>query len=375
MSATKPRLAIIGSKGIPARYGGFETFVEELAPLLVERGWDVTVYCRKRGTASAHTYRGVHLVSTPYLRSRSLETLSHEATAFLHALRHPPDVYYVLGTRAALVAPLARLTGRPVVMHTDGMEWARRKWGRLAQWFLKTSEWWAAHGMATQLIADAQAMADYYFKRYGVSPTVIPYGAATAAAPDVAVLERFGLVAGTYDIVVCRLEPENNVDRIIKEHRAANLPNELIIVGGTDYDGPYQSRLRSVEEPGRVRFLGPVYEDVDHLYAGALRYLHGHEVGGMNPSLLRAMGAGAACFALDTPFNRETLGGTGVLWPRADGALQEALVGSDRDELNRLSAMARTRIASTFTWHACADRHDAVFRNGKRGKNRQQVRT
>lgn len=355
---TRPRLAIIGSKGIPARYGGFESFIEGLAPRLVESGWDVTVYCRRgKVGGDLQEYRGVHLVSTRYIGSRSLETLSHELTAFIHSLRHKPDVYYVLGTRAAPVALIGRVTGRPVVMHTDGLEWARRKWGRGARAFLRFSEWLAARGAASHLVADAEAMASYYRARYGKQPTVIPYGVDIAAPADPAVLAGYGLAPGGYDLVVCRLEPENNVDLIIRGYLEAGVEGELAVVGGAAYGGAYQRFLKRMAVDGQVRFLGPIYDGVDHLYAGSRRYLHGHEVGGMNPSLLRAMGAGAACFALDTPFNREALGDTGVFWSKGAGSLPAAIRRTSGSDLDALGQQARQRASDDFSWDLCRERH------------------
>ncbi len=359
------RISIIGSRGIPARYGGFETFVEELAPRLVERGHRVTVYCRRgyTGERAPTSYRGVRLVSTPYVRIRSLETLTHELTSVLHSFREPVDAYYFLGTRGSPWYVLVKPTRRCAVVHTDGLEWKRRKWSRFGRRYLRFAEWLAARVAADLLVTDAEAMSSYYRRTYGKDPVFIPYGARVIDAPAPGSLRRWGLSPGGFDLVVCRLEPENNVDTIIREHRSSGTDRELVIVGDARYPSAHERGLRQMEDPGRVRFLGAVYEGVDDLYAGCRLYLHGHEVGGMNPGLLRAMGAGACVLALDTPFNREAVGTAGRFWRLEAGSLQDEIAWtSGAGRVEELSTAARARIAERFSWDAAADRHDRTLR-------------
>lgn len=360
------RISIIGSRGIPARYGGFETLVEELAPRLVERGHRVTVYCRRgyTGDAPPESYRGVRLVSTPYVHVRSLETLSHELTSILHSFRERVDAYYFLGTRGSPWYLLVKPTRRHAVVHTDGLEWMRRKWGPTGRRYLRFSEGLAARVAADVLVTDAEAMRSYYQDTYGRESTCIPYGARVIDDPTPGSLERWGLASGAYDLVVCRLEPENNVDLIVRAHQRSGSDRELIVVGDGRYDSAYQHALRRLEGAGHVRFLGAVYDGVDDLYAGARCYLHGHEVGGMNPGLLRAMGAGACVLALDTPFNREALGKAGRLWRKDRGDLVEQIAWADAspDDVAQLGSVARARVAERFSWEAAADRHDRMLR-------------
>lgn len=355
------RVAIIGSRGIPARYGGFETFAQELAPRLVELGHDVTVYCRAGYTGTDERYRGVQLVHTPYLRIRALETLSHEASSIVDSLRRGFDVYYFLGTRSAVLYLPLRLSRRRVIVHTDGIEWKRRKWGRLGRAWLRVNESIAARWAADELVTDAQAMRDYYLDRYGAPSACIPYGThILEGAPQ---LSAWGLAPGDYDLVVCRLEPENNVDRILAAHAAADGDRELIVVG--DHATPTGRRLVAQARGGNTRFLGPIYGgDLEALRLGAATYLHGHEVGGLNPSLLEAMGAGTCCFALDTPFNREALGETGRYW-KTSGDLAAHLRWSREDPAGavKLGATARERAASAFDWDRAAQAHDRLLAN------------
>ena len=365
------RVAIIGSRGIPARYGGFETFVEELAPRLVVRGHRVTVYCRRGQTGEnpPSTFRGVDLAYPPFLPIRSLETLSHELTAIVASLREPFDAYYFLGTRAAPWYLLAKRTRRGILVHTDGLEWRRRKWSRAGRAYLKWAEGIAARRAADELITDAVAMQDYYQRRYAAPSHHIPYGAPVIDGVEASALTRWDLEAGSYDLVVCRLEPENNVDRIIEEHVAAGTGVPLVVVGDVSYPGRYQRDLLARAGPS-ARFLGAVYDDADALYAGARLYLHGHEVGGLNPSLLRAMGAGACPFALDTVFNREAVGSAGKFWTTRRGDLERAVRWADDspDEVAALAAQAQGRVRDAFSWESAADAHDAVLRELVRRK-------
>lgn len=366
------RVAIIGSRGIPAKYGGFETFAEELAPRLVVRGHDITVYCRRgyTGQDPPATYRGVRLEYPPFVPIKALETLTHELAAIASSLRRPYDAYYFLGTRGAPWYLLARAAGRPMLVHTDGLEWRRRKWGPLGRAYLKWAEGLVARRLADALVTDAEAMRDYYRRRYGQDSHCIPYGARIVDGANAAALDRWGLEAGGYDLVVCRLEPENNVDLIIREHRASGSSIPLVIVGDVRYEGAYQRNL-AAKAGGGVRFLGPVHDGVDDLYAGARLYLHGHEVGGLNPSLLRAMGAATCPFVLDTVFNLEAIGDAGRAWSKKEGALAALLRWADgaAGELEAISTAAEQRAKDRFTWEAAADAHDTVLR-GLAGRRR-----
>jgi glycosyltransferase involved in cell wall biosynthesis len=364
------RLAIIGTRGIPARYGGFETVAQELAPRLVERGHQVTVYGRRpaEGEPTLSEYRGVQLIHTPALHRRSLEQLSHEVTSIADSLRRKFDFYYFLGYRGApLYVPL-RLIGRPMVINTDGLEWKRRKWNRLGRAYLRVSEWLAAHVASDELVSDSLAIADYFERRHHRRSTYLPYGAYVRERGSMRmdVLERFSVEPDGYYLVAARIEPENNIDLIVREFVSAGSPRELVIVGSMNYETPYWRELQEIAAGGRVRFVGSVYGpgELDSLRLGAYGYLHGHEVGGTNPTLLEAMGCGTLPLALGTPFNRETVGSAGCFWSKKPGSLANAISWADAhpDTVDRLREQARTRIATDYTWEAAADAHDAFFR-------------
>jgi glycosyltransferase involved in cell wall biosynthesis len=362
------RIAVIGCRGIPAGYGGFETFAHELTPRLVELGHDVTVYCRAGYTGKDRPteYKGVRLLYTPYLRRRELEQLSHEFTAIVDSLRRRFDMYYFLGTRGApLYVPL-RASKRVVVVNTNGLEWKRRKWSRVGRAYLRFAEWVAVRLAADHLVSDARAMADYFRQTYGRESTYLTNGAYPLSELPESMLDRWGLRPGSYYLISCRIEPENNIDLIIKEFIDSGSQRELVVVGGMNYVTPYWNHLQELGRQGRVRFLGPVYGDmlVESLHLGAYAYLHGHEVGGTNPSLLKAMGCGNLAIALDTAFNAENLADAGLRWTKERGSLAEQIRWADRhpDAVAELGARARARIHDHYSWDGVAQAHDAFFR-------------
>ena len=365
------RIGIVGSRGIPARWSGFETFAEELSVRLVELGNDVTVYCREgyTGDEMLEEYKGVRLVYTPYLRKRALETMSAEMTSVLDALKRDFDVLYVLGLATPWLYPPLRVARRPVVViNTDGLEWKRRKWNWAGRRYLKSMEWVAARLTGAELVSDARGIQDYWMRAYGRRTNFLTNGAYILNPEDLsdADLGQWDVERGSYYLVACRIEPENNIDIIIREFIAARSDKELVIAGGMNYETPFWSYLQSLAEGHRVRFLGPVYGPmlVEKLHLGCYAYLHGHEVGGTNPSLLKAMGCRNAAIALGSVFNVEVLGGTGLVWSKRDGSLAERIRWADEhpETLHELGRRAQQRIRDHYTWDQVARDHDAFFR-------------
>ena len=368
------RIAIIGCRGIPATYGGFETFAQELAPRLVERGHHVTVYCRK-GDAEAGrpaSYNGVELVYTPALRSRSFEQLSHELTSIVDSGRRHFDLYYFLGYRGAPFYVAVRAAGGFVIDNTDGLEWRRRKWNRVGRAYLHLAERIVAKLGAHELVSDAEAIRQYFLRTYGRDSRHIAYGAYTHEADELQteVLDRFGVTPGGYYLVVCRIEPENNVDLIVREFVASGSTKELLVVGGMNYETPFWQELQRLADGSRVRFVGPAYGPmlIESLLFGACAYFHGHEVGGTNPALLNAMGCGTAVIALGTEFNRENLVETGRYFSKDEGSLADQIrwVDGHPHEAAALGEAARERIRAHYKWSSIADQYDSFFRETAR---------
>ena len=306
------RIAILGSRGIPARYGGFETFAEELGAGLVERGFRVTVFCERHSTQPSPSHRGIRLVHLRPFPLGPLRTVLFDVASLLRALREY-DVVYMLGYGAAWAFVLPRLFGVPLIVNTDGIEWRRAKWSLLARSYLKSMEGLSVR-LASGVITDAEAIRTHLEPQHGPIRKcwTIPYGAhVVPSPPDPTLLEPFRISPGDYYIGVCRLEPENHVLDIIKAHKAAELSKSLVVVGGLT-DSSYVQAIRATASGG-VLFLGEVY---DQKTLTALRYysrayLHGHSVGGTNPSLLESLACGSEVIAHDNAFNREVLGPLG----------------------------------------------------------------
>lgn len=349
----QPRLAILGTRGIPARYGGFETFAEELAVHLVEAGVEVTVYCEQSEGEQPTSFRGVHLAYLPVMRCGPLTTVLFDLRSLWRA-RKSYDVVYLLGYGAAPFCFIPRLWGRQVWLNPDGIEWQRAKWGRVAKSYFKAMEFFSTL-TPNRLIVDAQGIRDHFAARHRRLPpcTVIPYGAPLVEqAPSESGLQEWNLTAGHYYLVVCRLEPENHVREIIEGFTASASPHPLIIVGNHQTDTPYVRALRPFDSD-RVRFIGAVYgEALQALRYHALAYFHGHSVGGTNPSLLEAMGCGNVVLAHDNVFNREVLGAAGYFFQNAADIpalvrTSETLPSAERAAIR---ATLQDRIRKHYDW-------------------------
>lgn len=344
------RIALVGTRGVPARYGGFETCVEEVGRRLVERGHDVVVYCRRTtGAQPVPEHLGMRLVHLPAVRSRTLETLSHTALSVAHLARHRTDVAVVFNAANAPFLPVVRAARIPVATHVDGLEWQRAKWGRAGRTYYRRAEALAVR-WSDALIADARGIQDYYRERFGVPTDLIAYGAPRVAG-GADRLAELDLEADGYHLVVARFEPENHVDVIVDGYRRSRARLPLVVVGSAPYADEYTARVHSLGDE-RVRFLGGVWDQelLDQLYANARTYLHGHSVGGTNPSLLRAIGAGTATTAFDVVFNREVLGESGRWFRTADDVAREVEAAEDDPRTTRERAAAALREAARYDW-------------------------
>ncbi len=353
---------MIGTRGVPARYGGFETAVEEIGERLAKRGHLVTVFCRAR-TAGTPVYKGMRTVHLPMLRLKMGETLSHTAACVVHRAARGCDVAIVFNAANAPLLPILRAAGVPVALNVDGLEWKRGKWNAIGRRYYLACEKIATR-LATTLVADAPGIRDYYLARHGVVTRMIPYGANIVAAPALERLEEVGLRPRGYHLVVARLEPENNVHLVLEGYRQTACTLRLVVVGAATYPGRYAKKLAalaSIDE--RVCMLGAIWDQelLDALYAGAATYVHGHSVGGTNPGLLRAMGAGAHVFAYDVRFNRDVLGEAGQFWTTASD-VSAFLADAERDPhvLMTSNSLAMERVADLYTWDRVADAYEQM---------------
>jgi glycosyltransferase involved in cell wall biosynthesis len=373
-------VGVFGARAIPSTYSGYETFLTTLLPRLADRGHRVTMYCRAGEIADRGPFEGVRRVVLPAVPGKSLNTLSHGAVAAVRARAARHDVLFVVNVANAPICLFNASTGQPVLLNTDGQEWLRGKWGPRARAYFHFAARHAGR-CATGLVSDCAAMAALYEEDFGAASTVIPYCfPASSFAPDRTVPASFGVEDGRFFVIAGRLNPENNIDAVAEAYAASAVPLPLLVLGVANYDSPVQRRLDDLAAADdRIRLVGHVGDRATFLslLATAAAYLHAHSVGGMNPSLVEAMGAGALVVALDTPFNRETLGESGCYFAPGCGDVADVLqaVGSAPEgEQAQLRAAAAERVRERFGVDDVVDAYEAALHATAAAGRRRGVR-
>ena len=357
-------IALLGTRGVPARYGGFETAVEEIARRLAGRGHRVVVYCRTTPGAQEPPpaeHLGMELVHLPAVRRRSVETLSHTALSVRHLVTHRTDAAIVFNSANSPLLPALRAARIPVATHVDGLEWKRAKWGPAGRRYYRVAEALAVR-WSDVLVADAEGISEYYREAFAAPTTLLTYGA-PLIAPGSDRLAELGLEPGGYHLAVARFEPENHVDVVVEGYVASDAAKPLVVVGSAPYADEHTRRIHALADD-RVRFLGGVWDQelLDQLYANCATYLHGHSVGGTNPSLLRAIGAGAAVTAFDVGFNREVVRDSGRFFRTPQDVARE-LAAAEADPEGTRRAGRRARIlAARYDWDAVAAGYEELAR-------------
>lgn len=358
-------IGVFGARAVPSTYSGYETFLTTLLPELVERGHRVTMYCRRGEVDGVGDYLGVRRVVLPAVPGKQFNTLSHGLLASIRSRFAGHDVVLAVNVANALFCAFHRYTGSPIVLNTDGQEWLRGKWGSAAKGFFKFSAR-SAGRCATALVSDCNAMHDVYRDDFNATSTVIPYCVpASALEPRPEMFERLGVAPREYFVVAARLNPENNVDAIADAYSRSDLPLPLLVLGAANYQSPVEKNLADIAaRDSRVRVIGHVGDRSEFfsLLGNARAYLHGHSVGGMNPSLVEAMHAGSRVAALDTTFNRETIDGTGSFFDVAH--LSEALtevLAEPPETSDRLRQAARCRAAEEFSTPAVVGAYESLL--------------
>jgi glycosyltransferase involved in cell wall biosynthesis len=361
------RIALLGTRGVPAAYSGFETAVENLGVRLAARGHDVTVYCRPHMVEGRYTvYRGMRLVYLPTVRSKHLDTFVHSFVSTLHmAVAARPDVacYFIAGNSP--FALLSRLLGVPSMLNVDGLDSRRAKWSGLAKTYLRWAERRAPR-FATRVITDSRAVQSFYADELGAQTEYIPYGADVPATGSRRQLERFGLRPRDYILFVGRLVPENNAHVLLEAFAGLETGLRLVIVGDAAYADEYQAALKATTDP-RVVFTGYVFGDgYGELARNAALFVVPTEVGGTHPVLIEAMAAGNCVVVNDHAPNLETIGDAGVAYRGAGGAgaLREVLrdLLDQPEKVESLGRAAAARAAALYSWDAVTDSYERLAR-------------
>ena len=358
------KIAILGTRGIPANYGGFETFAEECGAGLAAKGHDVTVYGRSHYISSAlKTHRGVRLVVLPTLEWKYTDTLVHTFLSTLHSLSQKYDVILICNAANSVFAWIPRVFGIPVAVNVDGIERLRRKWNWAGKAYYRLCEYLSTC-FPDVIVTDARVIERYYRERYRAPSVFIPYGARTEKSSSRETLDRLGLAPGEYFLYVSRFEPENNAHVVVAAFEKVRTPKKLVVVGDAPYAARYIQKVRATSDR-RILFPGALYgNDYRQLQTHAFCYIHATEVGGTHPALIEAMGQGNLIVANETPENCETLGGTGITYRKNNAedlarCLQEA---SDHPErFAEFKTAALDRAHSAYSWESVIGSYERLF--------------
>lgn len=360
----RPAVAILGTRGVPAAHGGFETLAERLALELVARGWRVEVYCQVSRPTRPSVWRGVDLVPVRVRGDGALSTIAFDLKCTLRAAFRPA-LPLVLGYNTAVFSALYRLVGKRSVMNMDGIEWRRDRWSRPAKaWFWLNERLGSL--FSTHLIADHPEIARHLARNAAASRiTTIAYGADPIAEAPVAPLSAYGVEPNRYGLVIARVVPENLVLQVVRAWSEIRPGLPLVVLGNFRETDPYHRAVREAAGPA-VIFPGAIYgaQTVAALRRHARFYVHGHTVGGTNPSLVEALGAGSPVLAHDNLFNR-WVAGEGAVYFGDEAELRHGiltLVRAGPSRLDAMSAAARARHAEAFGWHGIFDAYERVLR-------------
>jgi glycosyltransferase involved in cell wall biosynthesis len=353
------RIALLGTRGIPANYGGFETFAEELSVRLAERGHDVTVYCRTAHSQDA--YRGVKLVYLPTIRHKYFDTVAHTCLSTFSVLRRRFDVLLYCNAANAIFTWVPRLMGTPTALNVDGLERHRKKWNQLAKTWYLLSEWLSTW-CCSEVITDAARIQEYYFERFGKSSTFIPYGAEVGKTQAVDEIVNLGLEPGRFLLYVSRMEPENNALLVREAFEKVKTDMKLALVGGAPYAADYIRKVKQTDDP-RIVMPGAIYgEGYRQLQSHCFAYIHATEVGGTHPALIEAMGRSAMVLYLNNPENEEAAGSAGIAFERETlvDQLQWA-VNVSGEERRRWGCLARRRVEERYSWDSVTDVYERLL--------------
>jgi glycosyltransferase involved in cell wall biosynthesis len=356
------KLAILGTRGIPANYGGFETFAEELSVRLAARGHDVTVYGRSNNIRySGKEYKGVKLVILPTIGTKHLDTVAHTFISVLHAVPQRFDCVLICNAANAMFAVVPRITGTPVALNVDGIERKRRKWGSLGRMYYRLSEYLSTI-IPNVIVTDADVIREYYIQQYGAPSRMIAYGASCDRESTTEVQQKLHIQPRDYLLYVSRLEPENNAHLVIQAYASVHSEKPLLIVGDAPYAHDYIAGLKATADT-RVRFTGAIYgTGYRELQSHAYLYIHATEVGGTHPALIEAMGAGNCVVVYDTPENHEVVGDCGIFFSSVDELSQRIQLAIDDPHLvQSYGERARARVQSLYSWDAVTDQYETLL--------------
>jgi glycosyltransferase involved in cell wall biosynthesis len=358
------KIGILGTRGIPANYGGFETCAEECGAGLAARGHEVVVYGRSHYIPRGlRRHRGVSLVVLPTLRWKYTDTVVHTFISVLHALFQQFDVILICNAANSVFAWIPRVAGVPVAVNVDGIERRRRKWNWLGKSFYRLSERFSVW-FPDAVISDAKVIQEYYRNRYHKESKFIPYGAITERPQGCAILDRLDLAPREFFLYVSRLEPENNAHLVVQAFERVITDKRLVIVGDAPYAAKYVRDLKQTQDH-RILFPGAIYGDgYRELLSRAFCYIHATEVGGTHPALIEAMGQGNVVVANGTPENLEVLGNAGICYRTNDAEDLTRILQAIEDDPAKYQPfrqLAHARVAQEYSWASVVSQYEQLF--------------
>jgi glycosyltransferase involved in cell wall biosynthesis len=364
MNAPVGSVAIIGTRGYPSFYGGFETLVRKLAPFLADRGWEVTVYCRPGDTVDSCDYprQNIRTLTTKGVQSKSLSTLTFGATSILDASKKRPDVALVMNVATGFWLPMLRWRGIPSVVNVDGIEWQRDKWSKLGKAVFKLGARLTAR-FGDVLISDSKQIGAFWEQNFNRTSVFIPYG---GDLPSKYTEPMNGLQRRGYVLLVCRLVPENTVSEFLDATERIAQKYPVVIIGSSGCGGPFEARVRYLAASNKgVTWLGHLSDDhkLHSLWQNCGAYFHGHSVGGTNPALVQAMACGAPTIARDTAYNREVLEDAGLFVEPHSRDIVNAVETLMNNSLlqESLSSQAQSRARTLYSWESICSAYEATI--------------
>jgi glycosyltransferase involved in cell wall biosynthesis len=360
------KIAILGTRGIPANYGGFETFAEECSAGLAARGHQVTVYCRSHYVPKdLKTHRGARLIVLPTLKWKYSDTVIHTLFSVLHSLFQQYDAILICNAANSIFAWMPRVLGIPVVVNVDGIERLRQKWNWIGKSYYRICEQLSTL-FPNRIITDAKVIQRYYREHYGADSEFIPYGAIMERTEGHEFLEKFGLSPREYFLYVSRLEPENNAHIVIKAFEKAQTSKRLVILGDAPYSVEYIRRLRETTDT-RIIFAGAIYgSGYRQLLGNAFCYIHATEVGGTHPALIEAMGQGNIVIANGVDENIEVLDSAGIIYKKNDAHDLSRCIQAVADRPEYFAEMASTafrRAQAYYSWDSVIQKYEQLFQS------------
>ena len=359
------KIALLGTRGIPANYGGFETFAEELSARLVDRGHFVTVYSRSHFVDPLlRSYRGVEIRTLPAVRTKYLETVTHTFVSVFDALLRGYDVVLVCNAANAFICWIPGLFGQKVVLNVDGVERLRSKWNWLGQAYYRLSEFLATI-FPDEIISDARSIQKYYLEEYGIHSHFISYGASVENVKSFEILSQLNLKSREYILYVSRLEPENNAELVIKAYCQSEATYPLVVVGDAPYNSQYIKKLHDLSQGKNILLPGSIYGlGYRELLSHCLCYVQATEVGGTHPALIEAMGTGCLVLANGTEENQEVVGEAGFIYPFNNlESLSQLMdqICSDPDTYDNYRKLAQDRVRESYNWEKVVTQYETLF--------------